>query len=361
MMVGKGHYIPAKTIAERFEESGNEAIVEDFFTIIDMSGFEQASRTSWQFSLRHPWYERVGSPLADTHVVFNHLLARFLKKKDVFLGWYMFNKPDFILSTHHIVSRAVVEIVHALNLSVPVYPYAPDIFFAQRTSVSPYYRQYLISSQEGAENIIRKGQPRTTVKVIPFPLQRAVAVLPRMTKAEARHKLALDEMFTVLLTLGGEGVGNTKFLEQVVKKHLGIQIVVLGSMDDITNRKYEKIRKEHPELRLIAPGFVSNVGEYGYAADIIMGKAGTNTLMESLYMERPCMITDLFSAAVPAAKFLMKHGVGWYEHTASRQAAVISDCMQNPSIIADMGKRIQALPLEYGVDGIIDVLAEDGT
>lgn len=358
MLVGKGHYIPAKAIADCFEERGHEAVLADFFEIIHYMVFEELSRKSWRFSLRHPRYERIGSQLFDTRLVFNFVLSRFVKRKDTFYTWYMSTKPDFILCTHYIVSRGVIEIVRALGLSVPVYPYAPDIFYAQRTSISRYYTKYLVPSEEGAQCIISKGQPKESIVVVPFPLQASIAHSPRLSKEEARRNLGLEQLFTLVINLGGEGIGKANLIRHLAKKELPLQIVVLGDMAHTTKHAFEELRIRYPRLRLVTPGFVTNVNEYNYAADIIAGKAGTNTLMEALYMERPCMITALFSAAVAAAKYVKRHQVGWYEANVQRQVAIIVRCIENPMILEHMQERIRNLPLRYNADGIVDVLLE---
>ena len=66
---GKGHYIPAKALAESFERAGYETILEDLFVVFDTEFWEDFCRNEWRFMLRHPRLEALLDRLSDTRLI----------------------------------------------------------------------------------------------------------------------------------------------------------------------------------------------------------------------------------------------------------------------------------------------------
>lgn len=347
---GMGHYIPAKALGDALEELGVETSVKEVFSVIGAQSYAKTTKQTWRFSLQHPQLERAFNPLFDTSLAIEPVVrALELQHNKGFLSWIAQEKPDGIVCTQYMASRLIMHLVHENHLNIPVMAYAPDIFYAQKTSLSPHYTKYFISSPEGLDYVRQLGiQPENTLELVPFPLQTSFRKYSPPTKAHARRMTGLSQdKFTILLTLGGEGVGTMNIINYLYRSKLPVQVVILGNLDIPATMHVEKFRKRHPHFPLVTPGFVSNPQDYTCAADVIMGKAGTNTLMEALYMRRPCMITDLLSAAVPAAAYLKEKKVGWHAATEKKQLAIIKNLIEHKGTLRAIQKRIAALPLSF--------------
>ena len=55
---GKGHYMPAKALADSFVRAGHEAILEDLFVVVDAPFWKLFCKYDWRFLLHHPKFER---------------------------------------------------------------------------------------------------------------------------------------------------------------------------------------------------------------------------------------------------------------------------------------------------------------
>ena len=137
------------------------------------------------------------------------------------------------------------------------------------------------------------------------------------------------------------------------------QIVAIGGMSKSTNSAFDKFCREYPYVDFHRPGFVNNVNEYLIASDIQIGKAGANALMESIYLHRPCIISDLLYAARATKDFFAENEVGWCEGRVSKQVSIVESYFNNSSLLNDMAERYAKLPVEFSSDRFRDQIIKD--
>ena len=358
---GKGHYVPAKALADSLQRNGHTALTEDMFVALNSPFWEFYCKFEWRFMLRHPKLERAFHAMDDNK--FSAFLIRNISIrmhiKRVFLAWYEKTKPDFIVCTNFLGGNIITPIVQNLHLDIPVFCYAADAFNNPTAGYNPKIDRMYIPTFLGRDLLIKKGFAPEQVKVCAFPLQSTISRLAFLTRQEARKKLGLSNMFTILLNFGGEGIGNTEFLHEVVKHKLPWQIVVVGNLSDTTLSQFARFQEKHPEFTLHTPGFVTNIGEYIYSCDVQVGKAGANSLMESMALARPFLVSDLLYAARDTTTFLQKHQVGWTENHTSRQVDILQQYYQNPNEQKAMEERFASLPLTFDSDVFLQMLLED--
>jgi processive 1,2-diacylglycerol beta-glucosyltransferase len=359
---GKGHYVPAKALADSMQKEGHFASVEDLFVICKAPFWEWYCKYEWRFMLHHPRLERINHRLDDTKL--SAALIRYFSchhthiRKD-FLAWYEKTKPDFIVCTNFLGGNILTPIVQELKLDLPVFCYAADAFNNPTAGCNKAIDLLYIPTFIGKELVVAKGQPEEKVKVCPFPLQSEIQQLPFLTKQEARKKLGLQECFTVLLNLGGEGIGNTDFLEEVARRNLNWQIVAVGKLSVTTSLKFSHFLEKYPSFTLLTPGFVNNIGEYIYACDVQSGKAGANALMESLALKRPFLVSNLLYAARDTRSFLQKHKVGWVEDNCKKQVDIVEKYDKNVQEQKEMETHFDNLPIQFDSDAFVHMLFED--
>lgn len=277
-----------------------------------------------------------------------------------FLAWYRKEKPDFLLCTNFLGGVVLPTLVKKYHLPVPVYIYAADAFNNPISGTNRNIDILYVPTILGRENCIRNGQLPLQVRVCPFPLKADLQKFTPMDKYAARMKLGLEpDKFTILLNLGGEGIGDTSFVQEVCKLGLDWQIVVLGKLSITTSAKYNTFVKHHPDFHLSRPGFVHNMGEYICACDVQVGKAGANSLMESLYLKRPFMISELLYAALSTKDFFAKHHVGWVENNVKKQVETLKAYSENNSQQQVMANNLQHLPLQFDTEAFCRELIEE--
>ena len=358
---GKGHYTPAVALAESFNNAGHNAIAEDLFTVVGAPFWEWFCKYDWRFLLHHPHLEGLSHRITDNRLSFYLIRWQGLSKKHLsnLYNWYIKHKPDFIVSTNFIGGIILPSALKKLGINIPVFQYAADVFDTPLSGINNDLTKMYLPTEIGCKNAIRKGQNKETVSICPFPLQSYIKNSPHITQQEARKKLGLKNKFTVLFALGGEGIGHPDFLYKMVERGYNWQIVAIGGMSKTTNAAFDKFCKEYPYVDFMRPGFVNNVNEYLIASNIQIGKAGANALMESIYMHRPCIISDLLYAARATKDFFAENEVGWCEGRTSKQVSIVESYYNNKSLLNDMADRYAKLPIKFSSDAFMEQIIKD--
>ncbi len=359
---GKGHITPAKALADAFEELGHETVVDNLLAeVCKAPVVNWISKHNWRMLLHFPRLEKFVNPKTDSHA--NARRTRFLAThshahKD-FKCWFDANKPDCIVVAHFLGANLIKPIVDHLGLHVPVFEYSTDVFFTPNIGIGGDLDKLYISTKLGKELTIEQGQPEQTISICPFPLKKTMRDLATLTKEQARKKLGLEEKFTVLLNLGGEGIGKTDFLEEVQQRGLDWQVIAVGTLSKSTAIRYSNFKKKYPGFSLHTPGFVDNIQDYIFASDVQAGKAGANALMESLYLKRPFLVSNLLYAALPTKQFMQRHKVGWTEDSVPKQVSIIQAYDEDKQEQEAMQQRFGKLPLSFDTLAFARMILED--
>ena len=358
---GKGHFIPAKSIADAMVEKGLEIELVDFFDIIKDYGLDMLNQKIWQIQLKHPKLEIFINGTTDKNGrTMNLLVPFFIKryKKD-FLQWLELHKPDAFISTHYFPSRLIPEILDDCGLEIPSFAYASDVFFTPTSGLTNKLRKFYISTLEGQQHVLAKQLVPEKVELTTFPIQTGCVSAARVSKAQAREKLSLQNKFTLVINLGGEGIGTTRLIKKLDKLELEMQVMVLGGMDEKSRELFRVIGAQLKYVNLTIAGFVSNVYDYVLASDVVAGKAGINTMVEAAYFKRPFLITGLYYTVLAAADFYERHKIGWLALDVDSQVDIIARCMREPDILLQMEDNFKIVPITYGASAIADSIIKE--
>jgi processive 1,2-diacylglycerol beta-glucosyltransferase len=360
---GKGHYVPAKAIYDRFLEKGYDATLDNLFLLMGSDKWNSRVKKTWQDQLKHPKLERKVNTLVDNSLSFH--LVKFLtfidkKAQRIFKEWYEKEKPDFIFCTNYFAAPILTTMLKCTNINIPLFVLGTDVFDNQKTGVSNLIDVQYMPSELGVKNYIKHGFDPSIVKYCPFPLKKGMEKYVDYTKIDARMELNLDlNKPTLILNLGGEGVGNTSFLKAVVKQNLDWQVIVLGRMSLETQKRFDKFKKSYPDFSLVTPGFVSNVGLYIKACDVQLGKTGGNAFLESLYLHRPFLMSELLYASKCYLEFMKEYKVGWGENNIKKGIDILKQYFGSNEEQEEMERTMQSLPLTFDVPAFVDQIVED--
>ena len=362
---GKGHYVPAKAVHEQMVRIGVDSSLVDFFDYLDLHWMETLNQTAWRIMLRIPFIEKhlfrsldssgwgIRTVIALVRMFGGKKLRRNISE----------SRPDFIFATHPYPGTVLSTLLHEMGEDIPVYFYSTDVFSAPAVSICPYLRKFLIPTEEGVERVKALGQAEDTIMLSPFPLQSSVADEPRLSKAEARRHIGIDEdKFTLQLNLGGEGLGSLNLLEDILREDLPVQVVIIGGIKKEMKRRLDRIIREHrgKNTDVLIRGFIDNVSEYLAASDVIAGRAGINTIVEAIYAHRPFLITELVYIVIHSAEYVEKYGVGW-NATGDRdkQIAIIRSLVTHPENLAKLDENFSKVPIEYSAQKLARIVADD--
>ena len=359
---GKGHITPAQALSDAFTDLGHTTVVDNLLLeVCNAPIVNFISKYNWRMQLHCPRLEQFANPKGDTYA--NAKRIRFLAThshgpKD-FKRWFERNKPDCIVVAHFLGANLIKPMVDHLHLNIPVFEYSTDVFFTPNTGISDDLDKLYICTKLGQELTIAQGQPEQTISICPFPLKKSMRDLKSLSKAEARKKLGLEDKFTVLLNLGGEGIGKTDFLKEIQTRGLDWQVIAVGTLSKSTERRYNKFKEKHPSFALHTPGFIDNIHDYIFACDVQAGKAGANALMESLYLKRPFLVSNLLYAALPTKEFMQRHKVGWTEDSVPKQVSILQTYNTDKKEQQAMQNRFDMLPLSFDTLAFAEMIIKD--
>ncbi|SMP46295.1 processive 1,2-diacylglycerol beta-glucosyltransferase [Sphaerochaeta associata] len=358
---GKGHITPARALSDAFQRLGHTTVVENLFATVGAPMINWISKYNWRLQLHFPKMEAKVNARNDSAA--NAKRVRYVAThshavKD-FQDWYEQVKPDLIVVPHFLAASIIQPLVDLLQLQVPVFEYAADVVFTPNLGINKHLDRLYICTEIGRELAIRAGQPEHTIRICPFPLKTELMQSKPLSKQDARKKLGLDDCFTVLLNLGGEGIGTTDFLDEVVERNLNWQIITVGELSGSTKLHYKAFKENHPDFPLHTPGFVKNIQDYICACDVQAGKAGANALMESLFLQRPFLISSLLYAAWPTTIFFNRRNVGWVENDVTRQVDILQAYSEDPIQQEAMLQAFAKLPLVFDSDAFARQILDD--
>lgn len=356
---GKGHYVPAKALYDHYLEMGNEATLENMFLLLGATTWNKVIKKWWRVNLHHPKAERVLNNKLDGPFIHNRIKF-FADHGDIyvkrFTEWYNREKPDYIICTNYLAHPILTTIIKRSKIDIPLYVYVADVFDNPRIGSSNNVTKFLIASELGRDNCLKKGIDEDRIIVVPFPLKQEVMKYGDVTKAEARETLGLDQdKFTIILNFGGEGIGNVKLIEEMRAQDLDWQILVLGNMSPTTKLKYKELRRRFPKLDLVTPGYVSNIGLYIKACDVQMGKTGANSLLESLFLKRPFLMSELLYSSRAFIDFMSIKKIGWAESDIEKQIEILKKYSTDSEYRQDIENDLNSLPITFGCVPLLEI------
>lgn len=360
---GKGHQVPAEALRDAMIRLGHEAVSIDLFDMLHDQVAKRYIQNTWRNELRHPPVERVSNRLLDRKIsgTLMKLYAMCqLHMQHYFKKYIEEVKPDFIFGTHYFVNQIIEPYVRTYGFHMPVYSYAPDIFFYPNIGASKHMDQMYVCSSIGRDWMLKQGFRPDQITLCPFPLKQSIESYTVPTQQEARDALGLkQEAFTILMNLGGEGIGNTRLVRRIAKDGLRPQFIVVGRMSRGTARLYRNFEETHPDFPIIAPGFTDKMLDYIVASDIVVGKAGANSMMESIYLKRPFIITEQLYAGFRTSIFLEQYQVGWVENNVTRQAEILERYANDPGLRAEIAHQLDIQPLTFGSEKLVRQVMDD--
>lgn len=209
---------------------------------------------------------------------------KYQKKMEGFLSKH---KPDLTISTYFMFNPNLVR--YQQLTGKPFINVIPD----------PVSLHPMMVSSDAYQNLTFDQIETDACKKI-FPEAKAQPVgwfvrpdfKPVKSSATVRQKLKLHpDYFTLLITAGSEG---TTMIAKIVPLLFNVSqpiqvIVACGNNQALlrATKMLQEVVKNNTNSTLIPLKFVTNMHEYMQAADLVVGKAGPNTIFESTATHTP--------------------------------------------------------------------------
>ncbi len=243
------------------------------------------------------------------HRVFTHLVRRQINS-------LLDNvRPNLIITTYPFLSYEVMRTLEQRASKVPLVLLFSDAngvhaaWLTERHAAATF-----ATTRETYEQALATGLPPERVHLVGWPVRaqfsRAYMAGREAQKEQLTHFNLAPNRFTVFLQGGSEGAAHVDRTIENVLALRGVtgnlQVILATGTNSTLLERYKNVRN------LVALPYTKEIAPFMAAADVVMGKAGPNTLFESVMLGKPFIA----SAYIPGQEyanlsFIQRHGLGW--------------------------------------------------
>lgn len=349
---GGGHKMPALAIKEAIETLYPGQFQVDVIDFARESGAnwdDKMIKGFWDWALARPDLTTNLNKLLDA---FNHLTRsntvmkllyqQFVRKGIQYIVRY---KPDIVFSTHFFCSSVALFARERYNLSYKIFSYMTDPVRGHNLWVNPKVEAVIVATKEAREYLIKQGEPKSKVKVMPFPLNKKFFIKINKTREQILTELGLDiNRKTLLATSGGQGIGDTsKYIKKLYQSEFPFNIIAICGKNQELLSELTELKESHlTQVPLTILGFVDNMHELLEASDLAIAKGGASTTLEVLVKKVPTIFTH--SAALHEKgniDFCVDNEMGWFANT-EREFNTVIESILNTDILERYKANIEA-------------------
>jgi 1,2-diacylglycerol 3-beta-galactosyltransferase len=200
------------------------------------------------------------------------------------------------------------------------------------------------------------GLPPERLRAVGMPVRQEVIHARALSPAEARARLGLSPAQPLLLVAGGgEGMGPMlRVVAALLRRRPNAQIVALAGRNQALRARLEGL-DAGPALRV--EGFTRQMPLWLRAADVLVTKAGPNTLAEAFVMGLPTVLyTAIPGQEEGNVRLVLSHGAGVWAPHPDRAADAAVALLDDASLRQAMGQRAQMLASPEAAARIADEL-----
>jgi len=287
---GGGHVTTAQAMAQALERhfpGRFETRVSDYMADLGLIGQDRRHKSFWRWALKHPHLTRAGQHLIDavpriTRAFHEVTLRDFAKAAAAHLE----REPyDLVVANHGWLTVGLTRTQRRHGLRTPVLTFETEPFDASALWAEPRAERFVVPSNAARQDLLRFGVPDERIDVVGYPVRQANFSAPE--RGVARAELGLEDRFTALVSLGGEGVGGD--LRPLVERLLteGVQVIVMTGRNQALMDRLAALPGKGVRLE----GYTDRYAWFLAAADVIVGKAGPASVFEALAVGRPFVAT----------------------------------------------------------------------
>jgi len=269
--------------------------------------------------------------------------------------------PDVVVPTHwgcgHLFHAGRLE----FGFTFPIAYLYTELASAYRQVVFPADRYFCLTA-EARDALIGVGVVADTIRVVDLIVQPDLAAeLPE--RGESRRRLGLlEDLFTVLFSLGGEGIGNTvSYLDHYFENGSQAQVLVLtGKNRTLLQVLTNRYQATEGKPRIIPVGYLPDLRTAFAAADVFAGKCGTSFAVESIKARRPLLINQVGAPNEAENRdYMVKHGFGIHTPRPADLTAQIETFAVNPASYQRALTPFAYVTGKSGAEDIVDYLVEE--
>jgi 1,2-diacylglycerol 3-beta-galactosyltransferase len=353
---GGGHRASAQAVKDEMARLyGDAAVVEMVDIFVEMR--------RWPFDRFPEWYPvavglngvpwHVSYHLSDALPVVKLLSSMVWPYAGPSLCHLLSQHPaDVMVSFHGVPNAALLLARRKMALRNPFAIVALDLVSVHAGWFTPGAHRYIVPTEAARQRALRTGVTAKRIYVVGMPTRRSFVEVCGMSQTEARDLLGLPQDRSIVLMIGGgEGMGPLiPTVCAIAERKPDACLVVIAGRNQAL---YDALQALDVPVPVHVEGFVTNIAVWMRAADILVTKAGPNTLAEAFIAGLPLVLY----AAIPGQEegnilHVVENNAGVWAPKPQAAADAVMELLAYPVQRAAMAVHSQALARPHATEEI---------
>jgi processive 1,2-diacylglycerol beta-glucosyltransferase len=142
--------------------------------------------------------------------------------------------------------------------------------------------------------------------------------------------------------------------------NLPVQLAVITGRNVELKEKLDRIKRPRDSKTVLKIfGFIENIDEFIYASDVVFGKGGACTTVESLFLRKPVIFFRFVTGNEKRnIDFARKNKIGWYAHTTRGYLRIVRGLLKNPEVLDHIKRKYERLDFKAGTEKFCRYVAD---
>ncbi len=299
---GGGHVSIAEALRDQLEQNYQVEILDPQAGFVHWH-YRMVSRYAlWLWSAEFRMTDTAQRALFAHHIftwLISHKLRAVLERL----------QPDLIIAVYPFLTYEVINVLESHGVTIPFVMLFTDpngvhaSWLTERRASAT-----LAPTRETYQQALAAGFTPERLYQVGWPIRAQFKHADKSQRATMHKKMELDPAcFTVFLQGGGEGAAQfSQTVERVLAISPALQVILAAGTNQALQARFRGV----PNIYILP--FTKEIAAYMVAADVIMGKAGPNMLMEAVTLGKPFIATTYIPGQEETnLEFIRRHQLGW--------------------------------------------------
>ena len=249
-------------------------------------------------------------------------------------------QPDLVISTYLLFNPVLEKVCRQEN--VPFINILTDPRSIHPLLISPT-ANWNLAFDGFAQQLAHKLSPLAKVKAIGWLVRPKYQVV--YSKSAAKKSLQLDpNQLTFLFSTGSEGTpAILKMVKGLLNSITPLQILVACGHNLQLKKQIEQLATK-PNIKLIPFGFTKELHKYMQAADLVIGKAGPNSIFEATATLTPFMATTHIHGQEDGnLEVIKQYHLGYVEENQDLALKLLKEILAQPNQLQQFKPHLQRM------------------